>query len=332
MYMSMEIRPEDFNSPLRNQIMDFISERRTCGSKYISEYHHLRRFDKFLCSRMLDSQKLPRELVLEWIAWRENESPLSQKCRISVASLFAKFLVNRDIDAFVLPRGMCRMAKWNFCPYIFSHEEIGKIIFVADNWKPVQNAPFLHLVMGELFRVIYTCGLRDGEAARLKLSETDLDRGILVIRQGKFRKDRLVPMADSTTARLRKYLERLPLKGPSDPLFPNRAGKHYNPSSLYSLFRQLLWKLRIPHGGRGKGPRLHDLRHTFAVHRLESWIKEGVDLNSKLPLLSAYLGHVGIAGTQRYLKLTPGAFPDITRPLDLMFAKVYNKEGQNEHN
>lgn len=330
MYMSMEIRPEDFNSPLRDQIIDFITERRSCGSKYICEYHHLRRLDRFLCTRMLDSRCLPREFVLEWTAWREGESRHSQKCRISITSLLAKFLVNHGVDAFILPPGMCRMARWNFCPYIFSHDEIERLILAADNWRPVKNAPFLHLVAGEVFRVIYTCGLRAGEAASLKLSETDIVNGVLIIKQGKFRKDRLVPMSDDTTERLREYLQKMPLKRPSDPLFPNRVGRHYLPLSLYGLFRQLLWKLRIPHGGRSKGPRLHDLRHTFAVHRLEAWIKEGADLNSKLPYLSAYLGHVGLAGTQRYLRLTPGSFPDITQPLDSIFAGIC-KGGQNEH-
>ena len=331
MYMSTEIRHEDFNSPLNAQIIDFISERRSCGSKYICEYHHLRRLDKFLCYKMLDSRCLPRELVLEWTAWREGESRHSQKCRISMASLFAKFLVNHGVDAFVLPRGMCRMASWNFCPHIFSHEEIERLMLATENWRPVKNAPFLHLVAGEVFRVIYTCGLRAGEAASLKLSETDLVNGVLVIKQAKFKKDRLVPMADDIAERIRKYLHKMPLKEPSDPLFPNRLGRHYLPLSLYCLFRQLLWKLRIPHAGRSKGPRLHDLRHTFAVHRLEAWIKEGVDLNSKLPYLSAYMGHVGIAGTQRYLRLTPAAFPEITRPLDSMFEQLA-KGGQNGHN
>ena len=331
MYWSAEIRQEDFNSPLKEKFLDFIMEKRKCGNKYICEYHHLRRFDKFLCLRMLDGRKLPRELVLEWIAYQEGESARSQFARVSMARLFATYLFYHGIDAYVLPRGMCRIPRYSFCPHIFSHEEIRRIMLVADNWRPVGNAPILHVVMGVLFRVIYTCGLRAGEAAALKLSDTDLLNGVLVIRQGKFRKDRLVPMADTTRDRLRKYVTEIPLDRPDDPLFPNRFGIHYNPLSLYLLFMQLLWKLRIPHGGRCKGPRLHDLRPTFAVHRLEAWIKEGVDLNSKLPLLSAYLGHVGIAGTQRYLRLTPGVFPEITHQLDSMFEQLA-KGGKNGYN
>lgn len=330
MYWSSEIRPIDFNSPFKKEFIDFIKEKRSFGNKYINEYHHLRRFDRFLYSRGLNVLELPRELVLEWIALREEEAPSSQVSRISTTSLFAKFLTSRGFKAFILPTGMCRRVKRNFSPYIFSHEEISKIMTVAETLKPVKNAPFFHIVIAEVFRVIYTCGLRASEAANLKLADVDLENGILVIKQGKFRKDRLIPMSNSTTEHLRKYVPKIPVNKHSDPLFPDRSGTHYKPLTLYLIFRKLLWKLRIPHGGRNKGPRLHDLRHTFAVHRLEAWIKEGVDLNAKLPFLSTYLGHVGISGTQRYLKVTPGAFPYITRPLDSMFAQI--KVDKNEHN
>lgn len=327
----MEMKPEDFNSPLRTEMMDFISQKRACGYKYICEYHHLRRFDEFLCQKGLTDKELTKELVLAWIGRREDEMPSSQKSRVSVASLFSKFLMNNGIKAFVPPRMMCHKNPWNFRPHIFSHEEIDALMHAANHHEPVQNAPFRHLVVGQVFWVIYTCGLRAGEAANIKIGDTDLNNGVLVVKQGKFRKDRLVPMAETTTERLKEYLRRMPLKGAEDPLFPNRAGKHYNAMSLYMMFRDLLWKIRIPHGGRGKGPRLHDLRHTFAVHRLEAWINEGVDLNAKLPLLSAYLGHVGIEGTQRYLRLTLGAFSAITQPLDTLFSKsrIGGKHGDN---
>ena len=71
----------------------------------------------------------------------------------------------------------------------------------------------------------------------------------------------------------------------------------------------------IPHGGRGRGPRLHDLRHTFAVHRLEDWIREGADLQARLPILATYMGHQSLAGTQRYLRITPYVFPNIVADL-----------------
>ncbi len=92
--------------------------------------------------------------------------------------------------------------------------------------------------------------------------------------------------------------------------------------SIYHQFRRLLREIGIPHGGKGQGPRLHDLRHTFAVHRLEQWYRQGENLGAKLPLLSTYMGHRSLVGTQRYLRLTPAIFPDIQRRLDKQFGQV----------
>jgi integrase/recombinase XerD len=332
MYLSQDIDTKHFNSPLGALMIEFVKLKRSCGSKYICEYHHLRRFDRFLCEHGLKSAMLSKELVDGWIALHYGEATRSQQSRITVAKLFAQFLVRREIDAYVLPKGAGGRVSWrSFSPYIFSHEQIDRLIELLDNAPPVRIAPFKHIVEKELFRVIYCCGLRASEAAHLKISDADLESGVLSIKQGKFRKDRLIPLPESLTKRLRAYVRLIPLvKGLDSPFFPNRLGRHYSPLTLYLMFRDLLWKLRIPHGGRGKGPRLHDLRHSFAVHRLEQWIKGHADVNAKLPLLSAYLGHVGIAGTQRYLRLTAASFPEIASPLNEQFKHLLKGGSKNE--
>jgi integrase len=133
---------------------------------------------------------------------------------------------------------------------------------------------------------------------------------------GKFNKDRLVPMAPSMLARLRKYAAVLGKRDPSSVFFPAPDGGPYSIVTVYRVFRRLLRECGIAHGGRGKGPRLHDLRHAFAVHRLENWYRQGADLEAKLPVLAAYMGHKSLASTQRYLRLTPEIFPDIRKRLD----------------
>ena len=103
---------------------------------------------------------------------------------------------------------------------------------------------------------------------------------------------------------------------PEAMFFPAPDGGPYSTVTVYGLFRQLLRKCAIAHRGRGKGPRLHELRHAFAIHNLERWYRQGENLDAKLPLLAAYLGHRSLAGTQRYLCLTPELFPDISRRLE----------------
>lgn len=98
--------------------------------------------------------------------------------------------------------------------------------------------------------------------------------------------------------------------------FPKPDGTIYSEKAMYQNFRTLLWDAGISHGGKGNGPRLHDLRHTFAVHRLKRWAKQGCDVISMLPYLSAYMGHANLNATQSYLRLTVEAFPDILEVLE----------------
>jgi integrase/recombinase XerD len=100
------------------------------------------------------------------------------------------------------------------------------------------------------------------------------------------------------------------------PFFVAPHGGHYDSSTFYRWFRELLWETGVPYRGRLRGPRVHDLRHTFAVHCLERWYREGCDLNVKLPLLMFYMGHKTLGATQRYLRLTPEIFPDINCRLE----------------
>jgi integrase len=165
--------------------------------------------------------------------------------------------------------------------------------------------------MPELFRLFYGCGLRLGEALRLTGADVDLNAGILCIRESKFGKDRLVPMAPSQTTRLQRYLERIGGRTTKAIFFPAPDGYRYSHQAVYTAYRQLLRAACISHEGRGRGPRIHDLRATFAVHRLEAWYRQGENLGAKLPVLSAYLGHASLYGTQHYLVLTTGLFPDI---------------------
>jgi len=159
----------------------------------------------------------------------------------------------------------------------------------------------------------------------LKKEDVDLDKGILFVKKAKFGKERLVPLSLSVHERCREYaakMERYPVWKDSAYFFPALHGGKYSEDTVYQLFRRLLWEARISHGGRGKGPRVHDLRHTYAVHCLRSWVRAGTDLTTAMPYLSAYLGHSGIRGTQHYLRLTAELYPDIVKRTEEKFSWV----------
>ena len=318
--MSREQAP--FCSPLRNVLVKFLEEKRACGYRYQREEHLLRALDRFLVARRLRRRELPRALVEEWTAARAQERPRTQRMRLTVARQLATFLARQGCSAYIPPLNPRRGTGGEFTARIFSRHEIAKILQAADDLPPCRWSPLHHLVIPELFRVLYGCGLRRGEALRLTVEDVDLNDGVLRIREGKFRKDRFVPMAPGLTERLRRYAEALGARETGQPFFPSPRGGAYSSGGVYRIFRRLLRAAGVPHHGRGRGPRLHEIRHSFAVHRLERWYAEGVDLNAKLPLLSSYMGHRCMHGTQVYLQLTESLFSDVSIRLEAVFGHV----------
>ena len=177
--------------------------------------------------------------------------------------------------------------------------------------------------MPVLFRLIYTCGLRASEALRLKVSDVDLDMGMMTILGAKGDKDRMVGISDSMLEYMRNYRANPLVAGfSSNYFFPAPDGGFYDASTIYAYFRDYLFTAGIPHRGRGKGPRLHDLRHSFAVHVLNKWSSEGKDMYTCLPILRVYLGHSRLTATEKYLRLIPDAYGELTSPFKDRFQKI----------
>jgi integrase/recombinase XerD len=304
------------HSPLSELMGKFILEKQACGYRYKREGQELLRLDRFLCKIGLKSLELPRDIVDKWTSKRDYEKPSNQKLRIIRIRQFALYLCRQGIDAYVPETTKANVKCIKFIPYIFTRQQINNMLQAADSTPSDSRSPMRHLIMPEVFRLLYCCGLRVSEVVRLKFSDVNLAPGILSILETKFNKDRLVPLAPTMAVRLRKYVSILGEGDASSIFFPKVDGTPYSKGTVYYFFRQQLWKCNIPHGGRGKGPRLHDLRHAFAVHRLESWYRQGADLGVKLPLLATYMGHKNLISTQWYLHLTPEIFPDIVKQLE----------------
>ena len=304
-------------SPLADIIMSYVAERRGIGYRCEEEARILRRLDRFLAGQGLASVELPRELVRQWLAKTPHEHPRTQAARASLTRQLARFMADRGLPVYVPPPVRMEIARLDFTPHIFTRAEICTLLACVDRLPATPRSPQRHLVMRELFRVLYGCGLRISEALKLVVTDVNLGQGVLLLREAKFRKDRLVPVSPGLTERLRCYAAAVDrARDLGQVFFPNRNGGHYTKWAVYGIFRCLLREAGISHGGRGRGPRLHDLRHTFAVHRLEDWYRQGENLAAKLPVLSAYMGHQSLTGTQRYLRLTPALFPDVVASVE----------------
>ena len=280
--------------------------------------HHL---DDFLVQQGLQTVELPRSLARNWLAKKAHESASTQPQRITVVRQFSGFLLRAGYPAYV-PDSTLSARKSIFVPRMLTDEELRKFFNAVDTLEPTARSPLRHLIMPEVFRLLYGCGFRVREVLKLRVQDVDLNQGIITVEQGKFRKDRLVPPALSLVNRLRKYADHFQRR-PSDAIFfPGPTGGPFALRTVYTLFRELLLQCGIPHAGRGKGPRIHDYRHLFALHSLRRWYRDGEDLDAKLPLLATYLGHQHLAGTQRYLHLTAEIFPEITARVEAAFGKV----------
>jgi integrase len=157
-----------------------------------------------------------------------------------------------------------------------------------------------------LFGLLYTTGIRIGEALALNIKDFYPESTRLHIRKGKFHKSRWVPLAPSTCTILQNYIHNRHNVMPSaedTPLFISLKLRRLSHCTVHQTFCDLLKQCRI-HKGKGHGPRIHDLRHTFAVHRLVQWYGDGQDINARLPALATYMGHVGVGSTQIYIQAT----------------------------
>ncbi len=315
-----------FKSSLAPLMERFVQEKRAVGYRYKIGAGDLMRFDRFLAQHPTDGAGLTRSAVVEWLAKRPIETPSTQRHRFAVVRDFAEFMCRMGHPAFVPGRSLTANGPSSFAPRIFTHHEVRGLLQEVDGLTPAANSPLRHLIMPEIFRLLCGCGFRVGEVLKLRNDDVDLNSGVITVREGKFGKDRLVPPALPLVERLRSYDAAATAvvggRHGGAVFFPSEAGGRYHSNSVYEVFRQLLARCGIPHGGRGKGPRVHDLRHTFAVHTMLRWYREGADFEAKLPVLATYMGHQSIRGTARYLHLTAELFPEVAARVNAAFGDV----------
>lgn len=312
-----------YTSILADAIEGFVMEKKALGYQYQKQAASLKRFDKF-CEEIGHNEPcLSKSLAMEWAEKSLSESDDARNRRIRLVRMLAKHMVKLGYNAYIYPKHLGLSRSDMYHPYIFSEVEIARFLTRADRCLPHVNSPDRHLILPLLYRMLYGCGLRVSEALNLTVCDVNTEEGTLTIRNGKFHKNRLIPMSASLAERCRIYMKTIhPDSQVGDVFLCAPSGGQYSARTIYMYFRRFLWEARISHGGRGKGPRVHDLRHSFAVHCLKRWVRSAVDLTVALPYLSAYLGHAGLKGTEHYLRLTSELYPDIITVMDERFGHL----------
>lgn len=323
-----------FASPLADALSRFLAFKRTAGCRYRDEARALRLLDQSL-AMMLDPEDpvITWDVVRRYVARRGEESETTRAHRLSLIRQVCRFVALEQPRTVVPPPRFLGIHRQPFVARVMSQEEGRRFLdaceqLVARPWSPIRDT-----VLGTALLLLYFTGLRTGEVRRLTLADVDLAGAMLRVRDTKFGKSRLVPVADDVAARLdrcRTAIERhLGSRQPDAPFFPTAYGGPYSHSALTAAFRQVLTRAGIARHSGGRALRLHDLRHGFAVLRLLVWYQQDADLGARVPALATYLGHVGLTSSQRYLQLTADMVGEIGRRHERRFGYLIDEGGQS---
>jgi site-specific recombinase XerD len=294
-----------FHSFLADAIRRFIDLRRLSGTDYHSQALLLGAFDRFVATQAVgDEPQVTRQLVEAYQLSLSALAPRTRGNRMCVVRQLCRYLAARDARVYVPEPVRTIPSPGAHVPYLYRPEEVQALLSAAAALPPPGSlrSHTIRTVLG----LLYSTGLRIGEALALNLDDFHLAPQRLFIAAGKFRKARWIPLAPSVCQALENYIQRrlqFTPQGRQAPLFVNLRGHRLHYCSVNYDFHRLLAQCGIARGEHAS-PRLQDFRHTFAITRLLAWYREGCDVNARLPALATYLGHVDITSTQCYLHPT----------------------------
>jgi site-specific recombinase XerD len=304
----------------------YVSHKRALGYRYRNEEAVLRAFCKTVGDSPIANVKA--EDVLNYLNGKGQITESWAKKHRVLSGLYHFAQTRAMVEGCPLPRTIPKPTVPPFVPYIYSCEEL-KALFDAVPFACAGRAAIEEAVFRTLLLLLYGAGLRIAEALALTLGDVNLREAYLRVRGTKFFKSRLVPLGKDLTGALSRYaVSRQERHGSGEeaPLFCLRDGSPLSQSAARNAFRRLRAHAGVRReGGARRQPRLHDLRHTSAVHRLIEWYRSGADVQKLLPKLATYLGHVDLSGTQRYLTLTP----ELLRQASQRF-ESYALEGEHD--
>jgi len=325
--------PYVFHGPFKEYCIKYVAYKRSLGFKVnASSFYLLRGMDDFFKKYNLSSDALimTKDMVEAYIALRETENVKTQHMRMSLVRQFALFMNRIGLKFYVYPVTDFVQIKSDFVPYIFTHDEVFRLIDVLDKIPVSSRYPCYHIIYPMLFRMLYGCGLRINEALGLKMTDIDLKYGIIMLNDTKNHSQRLLPMSQSLQRYCLYYTRRMEFPEAYEGYFyPSYYGGQYNSTPVYCQFRKFMEQAGIFRED-GRTPRVHDVRHTFSVHALEKMVSEGRDIYCALPILSTYLGHKGIESTEKYLRLTEAAYTSLINSMTDIYEHIFPKVAEDE--
>jgi integrase/recombinase XerD len=293
-------------SALRSTITRYLELNFALGRRYKNTITALKSLDRFLSGFPRASQNLTAEVFDSWCQSQSALTPRVRRYRMVIVRKFCLYRRRTVPDCFVPDSTLFPTPGQTVTPYIFSEAEIARLMRAASSLQRSPYSPLRPEVVRLAVVLLYTTGLRIGELLQLVVGDIDSREGTLLVRASKFHKSRILPLPQDVTRELEHHLQvrrqhNFPV-GSATPLIWNRwqGGKAYSAWGLQCSLWALLDACNI-RTQSGRRPRVHDFRHSFAVNVLIRWYRSGADVRTKLPFLTAYLGHVSIISTYRYL-------------------------------
>ena len=310
-----------FESDIASLLYAFLEEKHRLGCKYTGIDTYLKSFDTFLLDKDC-KDSLPKDLMLEWVNPKKHLKATTIEHNIHVMQRLSDFLNRNGFPAYRVPSELIPRKTHDFTPYIFTYDEISRILAVVDSFQYNSRSPKRHIVYPLLYRVLCFCGLRISEALDLKVGDVNFEDGYFILQNTKTYLDRIIPLDNNLTERFSLYKEQMGFTTRDQYFFPAPDGLRYSVATMDTTFREILYKAGIPYRGKGKGPRLHDLRHTFCVHSLQKLTAHGQDPYAALPILMTYLGHRSTAATSRYVHLSVESYPSMIKRSEALFGDL----------
>lgn len=316
----------EFTSVFKDEIRNYITDKQRAGfsSKYCRS--SLIGFDRFCNEQELKEPIFTAHHAEMWTEQRNTENHTTHYSRVNVSKHFLKYLSIKGYNVFIVRD--IKHKGTDFIPHIYSIDEIQRYFLAVDNCSRYKTKhDFIQYPV--IFRIMYCCGTRINETLGIRRKDIDLDKGIILLNETKNNNQRYVVVGDDLLQLLNEYANKcFYLLNDDDYIFFNRNGGRIDSKTVYEKHRDFLLQAGIPYLGDGKGPRIHDWRHSMAIYSFKQLTDSGLDMYVALPILSTYLGHKTIHATEHYVRLTVQLFPYIEEKFKGMIEKIF--EGVND--
>ena len=306
----------------------YIHEKKLQGFKPTQLKWILLEFDKFFVQTSKKDFFISSEDITNWASTRAFDKPSTLYQKYCVIAMFCRYMCLLGSECYIPNKPKKRHT--NYTPTIFTHEQMKYIFNVCDNMiMKEHHATSIMIIMPALLRMLYSTGIRISEALCILNEDIDFNRKVIVLNNTKNRCQRLAPVNESLELVLKQYINyrnKVPVTSIGDPhshLFVSTTGKACSRRTVLTYFHRIIDACGILRRGDQRGPMVHEIRHTAAVHSLIKLTQSGIDIYASLPLLATFMGHKKVMDTETYVRLTQEMYPDLLKMNDEITNQVY---------